>query len=50
MKILYFVVGLIYLPIMMTIRGVEYITDLGDTFIDNIKFVIRMKKNLENEE
>jgi hypothetical protein len=28
---------------------VEYITNLGDAFIDNIKFVIKIKKNLKKE-
>lgn len=47
-KIIYFTVGLIYLPVMMAIRAIEYVTNLGDIFIDNVKFIIRMKKNLKD--
>lgn len=50
-KILYFMVGLIYLPITTIVGVVEYITNLGDTFISNVKFTIRLRRNMkENAE
>jgi hypothetical protein len=43
-KILYFIVGLLYLPIMTIARVVEYITNLGEILINNIRLIRRWKR------
>ena len=44
---LYFIVGMIYLPILMVIKVVIYIRDLGMGFIDDYKFWKRVNNNLK---
>lgn len=47
---LYFVVGIIYLPIWMVIKIITYIRDSGKGFIDSYEFWKRFNNNLKKFE
>lgn len=47
---LYFIVGMIYLPIFMVIRAIDYIKTLGETLISNYNFWRRVNRNLKKTE
>jgi len=46
-NLVYFMVGLILLPIAGIIALIKYIKDYGETFISNIKFRRNWKRNLK---
>ena len=43
-NLLYFMVGLVYLPFYLVIKAVIYIKDLGDTIISNYNFMRMVNK------
>ena len=49
-KFLYFIVGVIYLPIFMVTRAIRYIIDLAETLISNYNFWRRVNRNLKKTE
>lgn len=43
-NILYFILGLAYLPIIMVLAAVGYIKNLGENVVDNYKWQKRFNK------
>lgn len=46
-RFLYFIVGLVYLPIHLVSKAITYTEEMGEKFVKNIQYCRQFDKNLK---
>lgn len=46
-RFLYFIVGLVYLPLYLVSKAITYTWEIGEKFVRNIQYMRQFDKNLK---